>query len=77
LGALRWSVRQGAASAAIVRLRTCATADACAAEPWTEVALGATPAAAPRRFAQYQVELHGDGDVPTALDWIELAYLAR
>lgn len=77
LGALRWSVRQGAASAAIVRLRTCATVDACAAEPWTEVALGATPAAPPRRFAQYQVELHGDGDVPTALDWIELAYLAR
>lgn len=77
LGALRWGVRQGAATDAIVGLRTCATADACAAEPWTLVALGATPAAPPRRFAQYQVELHGDGDVPTALDWIELAYVAR
>lgn len=74
LGALRWGVRQGPDDAARVQLRTCATADGCAAEAWTEVANGATPIAPPRRFAQYQVELRGDGDVPTALDWIELAY---
>ncbi len=77
LGALRWSVRQGAADAVRAQLRTCATADGCAAEPWTDVAPGATPTAPPRRFAQYQLELRGDGDVPTALDWIELAYLVR
>ncbi len=77
LGALRWGVRQGVATDATVWLRTCATADACAAEPWTEVTLGDTPAVPPRRFAQYQLELRGDGDVPTALDWIELAYLVR
>lgn len=77
LGAMRWAVRQGEVDAATVQVRTCPTADGCAAEAWTPVGFGTIPAVAPRRFAQYQVELHGDGDVPTALDWIELAYLTR
>ena len=77
LGTMRWGVRQGAATDAMVRLRTGDTAAACAAAAWTDVAPDTTPAVAAARFAQYQVEVHGDGDVPTALDWIELAYQAR
>ena len=73
-GPMTWHVRQGEVTDAVVRLRTCASADACAAEPWTDVAAGAVPAVTARPFAQYQVELSGDGDVPTALDWIELPY---
>ena len=75
LGEVAWAVRQGAVTDAVVRLRTCADAAACDGAAWIEVAPGPVPATvAPARFAQYQVELHGDGDVPTALDWIELRY---
>ena len=74
-GPLTWVLRQpSTARAPIVRLRTCAQAEACAAEPWVEVVDGAVPAVPVRPFAQYQVELRSDGDVPTALDWIELVY---
>lgn len=74
-GDVAWAVRQGAASDAVVRLRTGATAEACAAAAWVVVTPGPVPSTvAPLRFAQYQVELHSDGDVPTALEWIELRY---
>jgi hypothetical protein len=75
LGALRYQLRQ--TQTALVQLRTCDTADACANEAWTEVANGVKPSVAPRRVAQYAVELATDGDHPTALDWIELAYAKR
>lgn len=74
-GVLRYQLRQ--TETATVQVRTCDTADACASEPWSEVANGAKPSVAPRRFAQYAVELATDGDHPTALDWIELAYATR
>ena len=74
-GDVAWAVRQGSISDAVVRLRSGATADACAAAAWVAVTPGPVPTTvAPARFAQYQVELHGDGDVPTALDWIELRF---
>lgn len=76
-GAMTWAVRQGAPTQAQVRLRAGATAEACAAAAWTDITAGAPVPVAPARFAQYQVELHGDGDVPTALDWIQLAYAYR
>jgi hypothetical protein len=72
---VRWALRQARPTTMVtVLLRTCETAEACDGEPWTPVALGAVPEVAPRRFAQYRVELTGDGTVPTALDWIEIAY---
>ena len=75
LSSVRWALRQaGTTGTAKVSLRTCDTAEACAAEAWTQVTEGARPTAPARRFAQYMVELTGSGDVPTALDWIELGY---
>jgi hypothetical protein len=72
---VRWALRQARPETEVtVSLRTCDTAAACGGEPWTAVALGAVPEVTPRRFAQYRVELAGTGDVPTALDWIEIAY---
>lgn len=75
MGPLTWGLRQG--SAATVRFRTCDQAAACASEAWVDVASGETPNVPPRRFAQYSVAIGTDGDVPTALDWIEVAYSAR
>ncbi|HWO21513.1 MAG TPA: PA14 domain-containing protein [Kofleriaceae bacterium] len=72
---VRWGLRQARPdTVAAVFLRTCDTAAACDGEPWTPVALGAEPGVTPRRFAQYRIEVAGGGDVPTALDWIEIAY---
>jgi hypothetical protein len=72
---VRWALRQARPTTMVtVLLRTCDSAEACAGEPWTPVASGAVPEVTPRRFAQYRVELTGDGTVPTALDWIEIAY---
>lgn len=72
---VRWALRQASPDApARVSLRTCDDAAACDAEPWTEVADGVRPGVPPRRFAQYMIELTSDGDVPTALDWIEIGY---
>jgi hypothetical protein len=72
---VRWALRQERPETmATVSLRTCETAAACEDEPWTPVALGAVPAVTPRRFAQYRLEVAGATNVPTALDWIEIAY---
>ncbi len=72
---VRWELRQERPTTEVtVSLRTCETAAACEGEPWTPVARGAVPEVMPRRFAQYQVQLAATGDVPTALDWIEIAY---
>jgi len=74
---VKWALRQATPDTQVnVLLRTCDTPEACTAEPWTPVAEDATPEVRPRRFAQYQVEVIGDGDVPTALDWIEFGYRA-
>lgn len=72
---VRWALRQEKPTTMVtVLLRTCETAETCGGEPWTPVAQNAVPEVTPRRFAQYRVELTSDGTVPTALDWIEIAY---
>jgi hypothetical protein len=74
----RWALRQSRPDTMVtVSLRTCDAAAACAGEPWTPIAIGAAPQVTPRRFAQYMIELAGTDDVPTALDWIEIAYRKR
>lgn len=70
---VRWHARQLATGGVVVRVRSCAVA--CTDERWVDVpASGAVAGVAANPFLQYQVELTGDGDVPTALDWIELDY---
>jgi len=72
-----WLERVPAGADIAVRLRTCATAAGCATEPWsppiTDPA-GATPVVAPRRFAQYRVELTSNGDRGPVLDQITIEY---
>jgi hypothetical protein len=71
----RWGLRQETPDATVtVSLRTCDSAAACDGEAWTAVSQGAAPDVPVRRFAQYMVELTGNSDVPTALDWIEIGY---
>jgi hypothetical protein len=72
---MAWALRQGEASAATMQLRTCDVEDACEGEAWTDVALGTIPQVTPRRFAQYGITIATDGDVPTALDVVELRYV--
>jgi len=75
ISGVRWQTRQDPGGAVRVRVRSCDTADACASEAWTEVARSGDAAGVPARpFLQYQAEITGDGDIPTALDWIELDY---
>ncbi|MBA2539594.1 MAG: hypothetical protein H0V17_08165 [Deltaproteobacteria bacterium] len=77
-GTVRWALRQAAdPSVAKVSVRSCDDATACETETFTEVTFDAVPSIAPRRFVQYAVELATDGDVPTALDAIEINYIAR
>ncbi len=72
---VKWALRQTRSDAPVViSLRTCDDAAACDDEPWTPVAEGPIRELPPRRFAQYMVELTSNGDVPTALDWIEIGY---
>jgi hypothetical protein len=64
-----------AGSAAIVRVRTCAAPEACAAAPWSDpVASDAPPAVAPGRYLQYRVELTSDGDRAASVDAVEVFY---
>ncbi len=72
-----WTVRGSSANEAIkVSLRTCDTMD-CSAEPYIEVTNSTVPDVAPKRFAQYLVEITSDGDVSPALDAFELRYFVR
>lgn len=70
-----WTVR-GAADAIKVSLRTCDAAD-CAGEDYVEVTNSSVPELAPKRFAQYRVEIASDGDTSPALDAFELRYFVR
>ena len=73
---VRWQARQERAETPVrVRVRSCDDPTACAAEPWADVARsGDVAGVMARRYLQYQVEITTNGDVPTALDWIELDY---
>jgi hypothetical protein len=73
-GALTWGVRQGSTDMATLRMRTCEDADGCAAEPFVDVAFGAVPSLPLHRFAQYELVVTTDGDIPTAIDFVDLAY---
>jgi hypothetical protein len=77
-GAVHWGLRQTRADTTVsVSMRTCDDAAACEAEPFVAITEGMPPNLPPRRFAQYTVELTGNGDVPTALDWIAIDYTAH
>lgn len=63
-----------------VRMRTCATANACASEAWsapiTDPA-GGIPAVQPRRFAQYRVEITTNGLQGAQLDELTISYVTN
>jgi subtilisin-like proprotein convertase family protein len=70
-----WTARTPAGSSVMLRARTCAAAEACAAETWSApLVAGAVPPIAPRRFVQYRAELATSGDAVPALDAFELHY---
>ncbi len=75
---MTWTVRQGERTAVAMQIRTCDSPADCAAEPWTDVAADSVPDVPPRAFAQYGATITTNGDIPTALDAVELHYvLAR
>jgi len=75
LDGMTWALRQASDPAvAAMQIRTCDDAAGCAAEPWTDVALGTVPGVPARRFAQYGVTITTNGDIPVALDSVELNY---
>ncbi len=78
LDRVSWAGRLPAGSSVAVRMRTCDAIGGCPIEPWSEpvTTSGASPAVLARRFAQYRIELTGDGDVAPWLDWIEIGYRA-
>ena len=71
---MSWAVRQAPPTVATMKVRTCDEVATCPAEPWVDVPLGSAPNVPPRRFLQYRVEVATDGDVPAALDWVDLSY---
>jgi subtilisin-like proprotein convertase family protein len=74
---VRWVAHAPVGTAVAVAVRTCATADACAAAPWSDPLAdptGTTPAVAAARFAQYKVDLTSTGDATPSLESIELDY---
>jgi len=76
--AVAWQATTPPGTDVTVTVRTCDEAAACAAEPWSApVGNGARPAAAPRRLAQYRVELFSRGDAAATVDWVELRYRTR
>jgi hypothetical protein len=76
-GTVRWSLRQATdPSSATVSVRSCDDSAACEAETFVPVAFDTVPSIAPRRFVQYAVDVTTDGDVPAALDAIEINYIA-
>ncbi len=62
-------------SAAVIRLRTCATPEACTTAAWSEpIAPDAPPDVAPARYLEYRVELTSDGDRAASVDAVEVLY---
>ena len=77
IGAARWQARTPAGTGVAVKLRTCATADACAGVPWSAAlpgSGGAVPSLPEQPYAQYRVELTSTGDAAASLESIELDY---
>jgi len=75
IGGVRWQTRQERDGGLVrVSVRTCDT-EACANEVWHAVEQSGDSAGVPARpFLQYMVEITTNGDVPTALEWIEIDY---
>jgi subtilisin-like proprotein convertase family protein len=73
---LTWVERLPPGSDIAVRMRTCDTAPACAAQPWSAAVTdsGLTPLVTARRFAQYRVEMTSNGDRAPALDQLTVEY---
>jgi hypothetical protein len=74
---MQWRLRQGELAASAMQLRTCDVEAECETSAWTDVAPGTIPQVEPRRFAQYGITITTDGDVPTALDVVELRYVVQ
>jgi hypothetical protein len=71
---VRWQLRQARGAQVVVSVRSCAD-PTCTGVAWTAVpASGAVAGIPALPFAQYQVEIATDGDIATALDWIEIDY---
>jgi subtilisin-like proprotein convertase family protein len=74
-----WEEGRPAETDVLVKMRTCAVADACAAAPWSAAMTdpaGQTPAVAVQRFAQYRVELVSNGDAVPSVEWVQVDYRA-
>jgi subtilisin-like proprotein convertase family protein len=74
-----WEEGRPAETDVLVKMRTCAVADACAAAPWSAAMsdpAGETPAVAVQRFAQYRVELVSNGDAVPSVEWVQVDYRA-
>ncbi len=72
-----WVEKLSAGSDIAVRMRTCATAAACAAEPWSAPItdpMGGAPAVQARQFAQYRVEITTNGLQGAQLDELTISY---
>ena len=70
-----WFSRAPAGSDVAVKVRTCATAAACASAAWSAPLAdpeGSVPEVPAGAFAQYRVELSSDGDAAAALDAIQI-----
>ncbi len=78
LDAVRFGARVPPDGGVAVRVRTCAAAAECLAEPWSAPLTdgsGATPPGVePRRYLQYRVELTSDGEREPELEWLEVEY---
>ena len=72
---MMWGLRQASdTETATAQVRTCDDRAACASEPWTDVPFGSVPEVAKRRFLQYALDVTTNGDVPTAVDFVQLGY---
>jgi hypothetical protein len=72
---MMWGMRQATdTETATAQVRTCDDLAACAGEPWTDVPFGSVPEVAKRRFLQYAIDVTTNGEVPTAVDFVQLGY---
>jgi hypothetical protein len=74
---IQWNERVPAGSTLAIRVRTCSTAEACAAEPWSEPLTdpaGSTLPFTAQRFLQWRTEMTSNGDVTPSLESLFVEY---
>lgn len=74
LGPLSVGVRQLADSTVTTQVRSCDQPAECAAQPWVTAVSGAVPSIELRDYVQFAIEVVGDGNTATAIDFIKLAF---